>query len=181
MHEADHTFQRRVVAQAQTLHLRDAERLTHRSKRLSLLDRVDAEIRFQVEVKVQHVLRIAGLFGDNRQDAGDDRIDGRRCGHDRSHWRRGSLDRFDCRRDFHRLWRRRNGRRCRSNGQRSRFRRRNRCWRWRYNALQRRWCDWSRTSLKHLAHFGHRDRVIGRAGAVARGRAAHAGPGAMTP
>ena len=77
MHEADHTFQRRVVAQAQTLHLRDAERLTHRSKRLSLLDRVDAEIRFQVEVKVQHVLRIAGLLCHDTEDGHGHRVAGR--------------------------------------------------------------------------------------------------------
>ena len=77
MNEADHAFQRRVVAQAQTFHLRDAERFTHRSKRLCLLDRVDAQIRFQVEIEVQHILWIAGLLCHDTEDGHGHRVAGR--------------------------------------------------------------------------------------------------------
>ena len=72
MHEPDHTLQRRVVAQAQALLLRNVEGIAHGLEGLGLLHRVDAQVRLQVQVQIQHVLRVAGLLGHDAQHlAGD--------------------------------------------------------------------------------------------------------------
>ncbi|HXP46779.1 MAG TPA: hypothetical protein VN810_05845, partial [Terriglobales bacterium] len=55
------------VTQLEILVTRNPVRGADGSKHLSLLDGVNAEIRFQVEIEVQHVLGIAGLLGHDLQ------------------------------------------------------------------------------------------------------------------
>ena len=50
---------------------------------LGLFDGVDAEVGFHIQIKVEHLLRIAGLLGDDGQDFVGDWIDGRRLADDR--------------------------------------------------------------------------------------------------
>ena len=75
--EADHAAQRRIVTEVDTFLNRNGERLTNGGKGFGLLDRVDAEIRFQIQVEVQHVLGIAGLLGHDTQDLLDHLVSGR--------------------------------------------------------------------------------------------------------
>jgi hypothetical protein len=42
--------------------------LTHRGKGLGLLDGVDPEIGFEIELQIEHVGRVSGLLGDDGQD-----------------------------------------------------------------------------------------------------------------
>ena len=74
MHKPDHALQRWVVAQAQALLLRDVEGLAHGLKGLGLLHRVNAQVRLQVQVQIQHVLGIARLVGHNTQHGGGDGV-----------------------------------------------------------------------------------------------------------
>ena len=59
----DHVGQCREVAQLEILIARNVVCRPDGREHLRLFDGVDAEVRFQVEVKVQHVLGIAGLLG----------------------------------------------------------------------------------------------------------------------
>ena len=53
--ELDHVRQGREVAQLQILVARNVVGCAHRGKHLRLLDGVDAEVGFQIEIEVQHV------------------------------------------------------------------------------------------------------------------------------
>ena len=64
-HKADDRGQRRVIAQLQVVAARDVERLPDGEERLGLLHRVDAQVGLHVEVKLQHLHRVAGLCGDD--------------------------------------------------------------------------------------------------------------------
>ncbi len=93
-HETDDGFQGRVVAQLQVVATRDVECLPDGQEGLGLFDRVDAEVGFHVQIEVEHLLWIAGLFGDDGQYLVGDRVGGRKL-----------FD--DCRRDgapFNDLW-----------------------------------------------------------------------------
>jgi hypothetical protein len=67
MHEADDRAEGRVVAQLQVVAAGDVERVADGLERLGLLDRVDAQVGFHVQVEVEHLQRVAGLLGDNAQ------------------------------------------------------------------------------------------------------------------
>src|SRR5579872_1676467 len=47
---------------------------TNGGEHLGLLDGVDTEVGFQVEIKIKHVLRVSGFFGDNRENFHLDRV-----------------------------------------------------------------------------------------------------------
>ena len=68
VNEADDVRQRRIVAEFPIFVARDVIGFTNRCEYFRLLHRVDAEVGFQIEVQVQHVLRIAGLLRDDLQD-----------------------------------------------------------------------------------------------------------------
>ena len=74
VHEPDHVRQRRVVAQLAVLVARDVVDLADGGEHLRLLDGVDAEVGFEVEVQIQHVFRIAGLLRHQGQNAFFDRL-----------------------------------------------------------------------------------------------------------
>ena len=59
--------QGRELPQLEIVLARDVVGLAHRGKGLGLLDRVDAEVGLEVELEVEHVGRIPGLLGDDRQ------------------------------------------------------------------------------------------------------------------
>ena len=61
--EADHVLEGGEVAQLQVVVAGDAVGLAHGGEQLGLLDRVDAEVGFEIEVEVEHVLGVAGLLG----------------------------------------------------------------------------------------------------------------------
>ena len=65
----DDVVERRVVAQLQRVVARDPVGLADRGEHLGLLDRVDPEVGLEVEVQVEQVGRVAGLLGDDREDA----------------------------------------------------------------------------------------------------------------
>ena len=67
MDEADDVGQRRVVAQLQRVVALDPVGLADRGEHLGLLDRVDPEVGLEVEVQVEHLGRVAGLLGDDRE------------------------------------------------------------------------------------------------------------------
>ena len=69
VHEPDDMRQRRIVAQLAVLVARDVVDLADGGEHLRLLDGVDAEVGFEIEVEIQHVLRIAGLLDHKRQNA----------------------------------------------------------------------------------------------------------------
>src|SRR5271157_361812 len=69
VHEPDHMRQGRVVAQFAVLVAGNAVDLADGREHFRLLDGVDAEIRFQIEIQVQHVFGIAGLFHHQLKDA----------------------------------------------------------------------------------------------------------------
>ncbi len=69
VHKADHVRQRGIVAQLAVLVARNVVDLANSGEHLRLLDGVDAEVGFEVEIEVEHVLRIAGLLDHQRQDA----------------------------------------------------------------------------------------------------------------
>ena len=68
-HEPDDVRQRRKVAQLEILVARNVVDLADGSEHLRLLDGVDAEVGFQIEIEIQHVLGIAGLLDHECQDA----------------------------------------------------------------------------------------------------------------
>ena len=51
-----------IIAQFAIFVARDAVDLANRREQFRLLDRVDTKIGFQIEIQIQHVLRIASLF-----------------------------------------------------------------------------------------------------------------------
>ena len=67
LRELNDVRQRREIAQLEIRIARDVEGRAHRGEHLRLFHGVDAEVGFQVEIQVQHVHRVAGLLGDNRQ------------------------------------------------------------------------------------------------------------------
>ena len=77
--EPDHVGQRREVAQLQVVVARNAVGLADRGKHLRLLYGIDAQIGFEIQIEVEHIHRIAGFLGDQREDALFHRI-GSRCG-----------------------------------------------------------------------------------------------------
>ena len=60
-HEAHHRRQRRVIAQVDPLLQRNRKGLANGRKRLRLLDRIDPQVGFHIQVEVQHILRVACL------------------------------------------------------------------------------------------------------------------------
>ena len=68
--------QGRDIAQLEVLVARDVVNLADGGEHLRLLDSVDAEIGFEIQIQVQHVFRIAGLFDDQGQNAFLDGIGG---------------------------------------------------------------------------------------------------------
>ena len=71
-----------IVAQLAILVARDVVDFADGGKHLCLLDGVDAEIGFEIEIQIQHIFGIAGLLYRQSQDALFDRVfrlDGR-CG-----------------------------------------------------------------------------------------------------
>ena len=72
--ELDDVTEGRVVAQLAVVVARDPPLLAHRGEELGLLDRVDAEVRLEVELRVEHLGRVARLVGDDRQDPRQDRV-----------------------------------------------------------------------------------------------------------
>ena len=67
--ESDHMPQRREVAQLHVVIARDAVDPANGSHQLRLLDRVNPEVGFEIKVKIQHVLRVAGLFDNQVKNA----------------------------------------------------------------------------------------------------------------
>ena len=79
-HEPDDVVQRRVVAQLQRVVALDPIGLTDRREHLRLLDRVDPQVRLEVEVHVQQVRRVARLLSHHRQHPRLDPVGRRRSG-----------------------------------------------------------------------------------------------------
>ena len=67
MYEADDMRQRRVVAQFEVLIEWNVVEFANRGDHLRLLHGIDAEVGFEIQVQIEHVLGIAGLLGDNLQ------------------------------------------------------------------------------------------------------------------
>ncbi len=63
--KADDRTQRRVIAQLQVVAARDVESVADSLEGLGLLDGVNAQVGFHVQVEVEHLQRVAGLLGDN--------------------------------------------------------------------------------------------------------------------
>ena len=76
--EADDVVDGRVVAEFEFVVVVDAVFLADGGEQFGLFDGVDAEVGFEVEVDGEHLGRVAGLFGDEGDDACGDRVD-RRC------------------------------------------------------------------------------------------------------
>ena len=76
VHEPDDVRQRGIVAQLPVLVARDVVDLADGGEHLRLLHGVNAEIGFEIEVQVQHVLRIAGLFDHQSKNAFFHRVAG---------------------------------------------------------------------------------------------------------
>ena len=57
--------QRREIAQLQIVFARNVIRGTDGRKHFRLLHRVDPEIRFQIQIEIEHIRRIAGLLGND--------------------------------------------------------------------------------------------------------------------
>ncbi len=81
--EANDRTQRRVIAQLQVVAARDIEGVADGLEGLGLLDGVDAQVGFHVQVKLQHLQRVAGLGGHDLQHLVSDGIDRRRLTADR--------------------------------------------------------------------------------------------------
>src|SRR5271157_2285389 len=69
IHESDYMCQGWIVAQLAVLVARDVVDLADGREHFRLLDRVDTEISFEVEIHVQHVLWVTRLFHHQREDA----------------------------------------------------------------------------------------------------------------
>ena len=72
--EADDVREGWKVTQLEIRLAGDIVGLAHRGKDFGLLDGVDAEVGFEVEIEVKHVDGITSLFGDEAQDAVLDRV-----------------------------------------------------------------------------------------------------------
>ena len=71
--KANHLFQRRIIAQFQIFLTRNIKHLADGGKGLRLLDRINPQIRFQVDIEVEHLLRIARFWPRRyRAPVGDD-------------------------------------------------------------------------------------------------------------
>ena len=57
----------------------DVVDLADRREHLRLFHRVDAKVGFQVEIQVEHLFRVARLFGHDVQHRIGDFVDARRC------------------------------------------------------------------------------------------------------
>ena len=66
--------QRREIAELHVGIARDAVCFPDGGKHLRLLDGIDTQVGFEVEIGIEHFFRIPGLFGHNRQDFLADRI-----------------------------------------------------------------------------------------------------------
>ena len=75
-HELDDARQRGIVAQLKVLVARNVIFRSDGREHLRLFHGVDAEVRFEVEIQVQHVLRIAGLLDHQCENAFLDGIAG---------------------------------------------------------------------------------------------------------
>ena len=69
VHEPDYVSQRRIVAQLAVLIARDVVDLADGGEHFRLLDGVNAEIGFEIQIQVQHVSGIAGLLDCQVQNA----------------------------------------------------------------------------------------------------------------
>ena len=69
VHEPDYMRQRRIIAQLAVLVAGNVVDLADRREHLRLLDGVNAKVSFQIEVHIQHVFWIAGLFHHQLEDA----------------------------------------------------------------------------------------------------------------
>src|SRR5579864_1593532 len=69
VHESNHMRQRGVIAELAILIARNAVDLANGREHFRLLYSVYAEIGLQVEVQIQHVLRVSGLFNHQRKNA----------------------------------------------------------------------------------------------------------------
>src|SRR5579862_6050588 len=63
--ELDHVRQSRKVAKLQVLFARDVVRRPDRGKHLRLFDGIDTQIGLEIEIEVEHLLRVTGLFGND--------------------------------------------------------------------------------------------------------------------
>ncbi len=86
--EADHFFQSVVIAQGQIVACRDVKFFLDGGEGFRLLDGIDAQIRFHVQIEVEHILRIARLFGNQGDDPPGDWV---ACGFGRCFRRRHRL------------------------------------------------------------------------------------------
>ena len=68
VHEADYVSNGGVVAQFDLIVTGDAVGFTDRRKYFRLLDRVDTQVGFEIQIQIEHVDGIAGFLGDQRQD-----------------------------------------------------------------------------------------------------------------
>ena len=124
LHVANHVAEGRIIAQLQVVLARNAEGLAHHREHFGLLDRVDAQIGFQIEIWIQHVARVASLLGDDTQNLLKDRFSstrGRGGGHGRGRRGRERSERRGRLRSRRRRWRggrSREGGRCRSRSSR---------------------------------------------------------------
>ena len=81
-----------VVTQLERVLPRNIECLPHQREHLGLFDRVDTQVRFEIQIGIQHVARIAGLVTDQFEhrlhgDVAARRCDGRRDRRRRNHCR----------------------------------------------------------------------------------------------
>ena len=110
--EADDVVEGGVVAELELVVAFDAVGFADGGEEFGLFDGVDAEVGFEVEIEIEHLGWVAGLFGDQRQDPCGDgialRLGSGRRGRDRRRDRRGRSRRRD--------------RRGRGDGRRSRWR-----------------------------------------------------------
>ena len=73
-HPTDHVFEGRERLELQVFVTLYVIRFAHGGKCLRLLDRIYAQIRFQIQFYIQHVWRITGLLAHNLQHLGRHRI-----------------------------------------------------------------------------------------------------------
>ena len=78
----DNVVERRIVAQLQRIITLDPIRLTNRREHLRLLDRIDPQIRLEIEIHVKQIRRITRLLSNYRQHTRLD-LAVRRRGNDR--------------------------------------------------------------------------------------------------
>ena len=76
--EADHVLERRELAEFQVLIARDVVVTANLREHLGLLDRIDAEVGFEIQFEVEHVGRIVRLLGNDADDLRLDVVGGSR-------------------------------------------------------------------------------------------------------